>query len=392
MKNKIYTFILIIFILALLFPNIGLRDFEKNANDILTENRNITPEPLESMDKKEFYINFEQFYQDRLKHRHSAAIHWKKGLLDNLDVFSNDKLFYSVDSEILFSKDKCIDSFKAPKEKIEKINIIKKYVENQNVKFYLLIPPSKESIYRDDFPKGIKNKLKDGREYHYELDKLAEKYNIDNIFLYDDMMDEKENTNNMLWFVDDHHWSYYGASFAVNKVLKRISEDVPEFKFISIQLDVEYPDVFKECSYWGSEGFNVNYKTNAPWSSKFTDKIFWTDSVDGHQSQFIGPFSSDKLGFRLVKGENILENRELQNGKTILILGDSYSSYMAPYLIQYSSKLITTHYYPYLDKDRMVELKRLMDTYKPNVVILEMVSWSFFMSEGTQMLDKIIME
>ena len=79
LKKIIPISFIVVFAIFLAIPNTGLYRGEKNARLIAqTENRRITPRPTQSLKSKEFYEQFEKWYQDRLRYRDKAIKRWNK--------------------------------------------------------------------------------------------------------------------------------------------------------------------------------------------------------------------------------------------------------------------------------------------------------------------------
>lgn len=77
LKKIIPVSFIVLFAAFLVIPNTGLYRSEKNARLIAqAENRRITPRPTQSLKSKEFYTQFEKWYQDRLRYRDKAIKRW----------------------------------------------------------------------------------------------------------------------------------------------------------------------------------------------------------------------------------------------------------------------------------------------------------------------------
>ncbi|MBQ0067611.1 MAG: hypothetical protein KBS60_05480, partial [Phascolarctobacterium sp.] len=77
-----------------------------------------------------------------------------------------------------------------------------------------------------------------------------------------------------------------------------------------------------------------------------------------------------QLWDRIVNGEGIIHNNDLHNGLTLLMLHDSYGSYMMPYLSQYFETIVDTHYREIAGRKKNTNMKYLIEKYKPDIVVL----------------------
>ena len=194
-----------------------------------------------------------------------------------------------------------------------------------------------------------------------------------------------------VYFKDDHHWSYYGAAAASDLLLQQFNRMTNKASFKELSLDITKDDVFKEYSYANTLGFGQTYKAKAPWNRYFTEEIYVKDCYNGKEDRLKMLPSNNVLWGKIVNGEGIIINKTLKNGSTLLILGDSYSSYMVPYLSQRFGKIVSTHYSNSHGKKKEVDLKRLLTTYKPDYVLLEMLGNSFYASNDKQTIGKIVL-
>ena len=386
-KGLIYKGFISLFILGLLFPNTGLFRGKENAKIVARENRKITAFPQDSVKKKSFYVSFEKWYQDRLRYRDKAILAWKK-LNYNCGVILSDSIFLGKDNW-LFNRGNTIGGFKNKEAKAQALKRIQDYCQKHNAKFVFLLAPTKESIYTDYFP------LKEQRKYkpyaYWEQQVIASLHvkGVSNLSVTKRLLGDKLAVKEPVYFKDDHHWSYYGAAAASELLLKKFNQMSGHTVFSDLVFNATKEGVFKEYSYANTLGFGQTYKTNAPWNSHFTEEIYTKDCYSGKEDKLKILPSNNVLWGRIVNGEGIVINKAIKNGSTLLVLGDSYSSYMVPYLSQRFSKVVSTHYRDSHGKKKEVNMKRLIETYKPDYVLLEMLGNAFFASNDKDKIGKI---
>lgn len=133
----------------------------------------------------------------------------------------------------------------------------------------------------------------------------------------------------------------------------------------------------------------IDNETLAPWSKKYTNEIYLTDSYTGETTKLYRVVSSDILWESMVKGEVIVTNKAVNNDVRILILGDSYSNYMMPYLSQNIKSIILTHYRECAKNKKEINVAKLLEKYNPDAIVLEMLEDSFFHSREKSLFKNI---
>lgn len=387
-KGKIFQGFIVLFISLLLFPNTGLFREKVNAEIVARENRKITAFPKETWKAKSFYSNFEKWYQDRLRYRDKAIKFWKETNF-KFGVVLSDNIFLGK-SKWLFSRGNVIKTFKYKENKGINLKKIQDYCQNRGIQFAFLLAPPKEAVYMDYFPNTERQKYKEYAFWEQQVIEEMQRCNVNYLSVTKYFEDARNSNSKPLYFPDDHHWSYYGAAIASDLLLKQFSSEGKWYT--ALPLNTTKQGVFKECSYANNLGFGKTRKIDCPWSSSFTDEIYSENCYSDTESKLKEIPSNNMLWGKIVNGEGIIKNKKIRNGKTILILGDSYSSYMVPYLSQYVSTVVSTHYRDCADRKKEVDLKRLIDQYKPDYVMLEMVGNAFYASNDKDRIGKIILK
>lgn len=388
-KGLLYKGFIAIFIVGLLFPNTGLFRGRENAKIVARENRRITAFPKDSLKKKGFYINFEKWYQDRLRYRDKAILAWKKINYD-CGVVLSDNIFLGKDNW-LFARRNIIDSLRNKNEKTLALKRIQDYCIKNKANFVFLLAPTKEAIYADYFPLKEQRKHKPYEFWEKQVTDILHTQTINYLSVTQRLMHDKVALKETVYFKDDHHWSYYGAAAASELLLRQFNQMSGETVFPDLVFNTTKDGVFKEFSYAQALGAYQTYKAKAPWNSHFTEEIYVKDCYNGEEDRLKILPSNNVLWGRIVNGEGIIINKAIKDGSTLLILGDSYSSYMVPYLSQRFGKIVSTHYRDSYGKKKEVDLKRLLATYKPDYVLLEMLGNSFYESNDKQTIGKIML-
>jgi hypothetical protein len=108
-----------------------------------------------------------------------------------------------------------------------KLTNIKNSLEERGIKFYVVIPPNKNTIYPDDFDSIAPKKFLLSR-----LDQLVDlesTYNgINVIDLREDLLNAK--TRELVYNSTDTHWNDYGSWVGYRRLIGVISHDFPKLK------------------------------------------------------------------------------------------------------------------------------------------------------------------
>ena len=384
------SFVGICFI-GLLLPNITLFNEKENEAIVRKENRRITAFPSYSLTDKRFYPDFEKFYQDRLFGRDYLIYAWsilnykcKVILKDNYVVGKNGWLFAIGHN---------VKTFRDKKLKLDAVKKIQNYCIENKVNFIFIVPPYKNAVYADYLPQRIRSAVPLYGKIENELIDECKKAKINYISLYDPLLKGRKNFHRDVYWWDDHHWSYEGASIAADIILKHIKEKNANFRYDGIPFDGTFINGSKECSQVKALGVEKlsNRRAKVPWSRQFTKQIFGIDKYTSKKVQFVKePISNNYLQEKIVRGESIVINKSTTNDVKLLFLCDSYGGYMSTYVSQFVKKMINTHYVGKVEIKKSTNLNYLIKEYKPDFVILEISAPDFYNSKDDSKLKHIV--
>lgn len=388
-KKVIGILFITLFAAFLVYPNSGLPRSEENAKIVARENRKITPRPTQSLKSKEFYTQFEKWYQDRLRKRDWAIRKWSKFNL-NIGVIVHDRIF-EANGGWLFHKDMIINDLKDTEVKIAEIKKLQDYCQGRGKNFVLFIPPSKETIYRNLFPEEIQNQYKSAFTYIGEGEKLFKQNNINYLGIYDEILKEKLSAQDPLYILKDSHWDYFGASIGTNLLLTKIHNINQNFQYNGLKLDNTFIETTYPADYVGMLGLtSKKVLGKIPWSKSYTDEIYLIDCYLNKKIK-VGALLKNFNYWELIhNGEVVLENKSINSNTKILILSDSYATFMAPYLAQFTKETIITHYNGYSGKKINTNLDYLISKYNPDIIVLEIVDRIFYPASSQALFGKFI--
>ena len=234
-----------------------------------------------------------------------------------LGKIENNGIIYG-DNNYLFEK---FDKFN--RERLEKnINSIKLFSEKYKDLVSFMIVPSSYEIYKENLPIGSPV-----IEQEYIVNNIYKQLNSSkNINVFNIL---KENKNNYIYYKTDHHWTSYGAYLAYCGFINSINESKVDINTLNkIDLYDFYGTYFSKAKPFNIKGDILTY---------FELKNITMDIGENHYNT-IYDFSKienrDKYSLFLNgnNGLTVIKNNNLNNGKRILVIKDSFANSFIPFL------------------------------------------------------------
>lgn len=149
----------------------------------------------------------------------------------------------------------------------EYFNNLQSFCDEQNIKLYIVISPTRERLYIDKFLYAKHSPEDYIQEIHYK--------GLNILYPYKELLDASK--KDYVYFKTDHHWTDYGAYIICNLILKNINKDFPTVKLIdkndyNISFSKKVKSEF-EREY--NEGVEIAYF--APFLKKYAHKILDTE-------------------------------------------------------------------------------------------------------------------
>lgn len=119
------------------------------------------------------------------------------------------------------------------------ISEINTYLKSKNIKFYLVVPPNKSSIYNDKLPYQL---TKSATRLDVLKAHLKKEINFEIIDLKSDLLLKKD--EEQLYYKTNTHWNDYGAYLGYQSVIKTLNHDFNISK--SPISNYDYEEGFKE--------------------------------------------------------------------------------------------------------------------------------------------------
>lgn len=390
MKNKI---ILTVFCAALICGAVILA-LPGDTESVLSENRTpatLMPVTVQNLKSGEAVSNFEEFLGDNMWLR-SALISTAGRIARAKGIDS------SLGKVVPVNKDIGTDS-------TQKASLL---VSNDTVMEVFIKNPSAEKKYAkmldtlaEEFPdKTIYSMVVPTQltfcEPVYSNIQDSQKETIDYIYSHSDERIKKvdaysmlaENKDKYLYFRTDHHWTVMGAYYGYCAFLKSASDDADyevktEVKENPFELD-EFENIVPEALKKNSiKDFYGTLYAQADTPSLTPDTVEWYDTdpehsvtihhygfEDGNPISYDGRlFDTDKKNYSVfLSGDHqlsVIDNDAVDNGKTILIIKDSYTNAFVSWLKNNYSRIILLDPRAYRGG-----IKDVVEEYEPSEIMV----------------------
>ncbi len=232
----------------------------------------------------------------------------------------------------------------------------KEYLEAHGAKMYVCVVPNKHSIYSEYLPNYIKP------DKNNRLQQVLLSNPDFNIFCpIDTLLNAKQFWGNLLYYKAGTHWSLIGAYIGYLEILNQLSKKFPDLK--AIELNTKSFNVINNSK--GGDILSLMYLESL---DDFGTHIIkcknWTDNlIKTNYSGDTLPINS--LDQMLVNEQSIVYNPSKQ--KTLLLIKDSFSTALSPFLNQTFGKVIYCHY----NQIEGIELTQLVEKHKPDIVLFQ---------------------
>lgn len=244
---------------------------------------------------------------------------------------------YNCDNGYLINKPISTDNY------INKnLGVITKFKESVNVPVTMLLAPSTGYIADDVLP-AIHDEYIDDSVFDSTI-KTLESSNIGFVDLRQTFKDEYKN-GTQLYYKTDHHWTTAGAYTAYTKLCEKLNQTpAPKDKFEIETYNNFYGTTYSTSGFWFTQPDTIevwNNKSNTSENisvtitegteSKSYDSMFFYDHIE----------EDDKYPV-FIDGNHALTEITNKNAKggTILLIKDSFSHCLAPFLAENYSKVV----------------------------------------------------
>ena len=286
------------------------------------ENRNLKTNVRFSINK---FVNgsFQEEYEEYVNDQFPLRNQWIsiKSLNEYLlGKIENNGIIYG-ENKWLFEKFTSLNKVKLSNN----INAINQFSKKYDKSVSVMIVPNSYEIYNEDLPRGL---------YQIEQEKIIKDLysNLiysNNINLLDKFKNEK---NNYIYYKTDHHWTTYGAYLAYCSFIESIGMKPINLNYYnSNEINGFYGSYFSKA-----KPFNISSDIIKYYDFEDLEMNILGGEVYNSIYDFSKINSRDKYSM-FIRGNNaltIINNKNLKNGKKILVIKDSFANSLVPFLTQ----------------------------------------------------------
>lgn len=326
------TVLFCLFLGGLLLWHLALPDRERSD----VENRTLAQRPEFSWDglvDGSYTKAVESYFADQFPLRDG----WT-GLKARTEQLIGKREFHDV----YLCGDKLISKVPQPDETLVEKNLsyIKHLAEHTEIPVHLGLIPSAAEIWKDQLPKGAES------WDQTLLMEQAEKLGLDQIDLYTPL---QEQAKEPIFYRTDHHWTSLGAYYGAQTLLESLGE-APLNR-------AEFQPEAASKSFCGTLYSSSGIHWLPPDTIEFwvedqdLNITSWRDGTPKEAQLYERSYLEKKDQYSAFLGGNqplcVIQNETLPEGKKILLVRDSYSDSLAPFLAQRFSEvhLIDLRYY-----------------------------------------------
>ena len=337
--KKRYLIPIICFLLPLVFFLVySIFDEDKTFSD--SENRELATFPkfsAESYADASFMQEFETYYNDQFPFREQFIALAK--LYNSVmfpDFLLSDEDVLELDSSIVY-KGRIIEKFSTDENTVSRYSAIvnKLYEECGSPETFVLIPPPPFELYAPESYISSDN----GFDKAFEM--LGEK--LEGPALVDIRKAFSDNKYEYLYFGTDHHWTARGAHLAANEFLKAAEgEELPSIDdYKSGKRDGFLGSLYKAVMTEKAGSILENYPDSVEYFYPLADATvtaYTSAKMEiGEERQVLYPDYNETTNlYCIYMGGDIALGKietETKNGKSMLVVRDSYGHALIPFLI-----------------------------------------------------------
>ena len=329
------------------------------SNTELLDNRPLHEKPAKF--DRNFSKNFEAYYNDTFAGRKdlvSKYIKLKQALkIDTGQYFYGDKGWMFYDSVKVNNGNTMVDYFgevrfddKQLAKMVEGINMAADFYAKHGAKYFIVIAPNKEGIYSEFMPARMqKARVSDKSRMDAAVEYLKKHTKAVFVNLKEPILQAKAEYPYNLYFKKDTHWNNIGAYVGFENIARALNQNGIYLPQKHLTLEMIKP-AGKQHVDMHPEAMEMNYHIDYLSQAKF-------DCANA---------AGEKYVF-------LCDNKSQSNGKTLMVLGDSFAGALMPFLNRAFAHTINA---PAGNK-KLSYYENLMQTYKPDVVVDELIERYF---------------
>lgn len=332
------------------------------TNTEIMDNRPLHEKPVKFT--RNYAREFEDYYNDTFAGRKKIISKYVK-LQKKLKIDAG-QYFYGQDGWIFYDSIKAnngntlVDYYAEvyfDDEELEKmaqgINMAYDFYAKRGIKYVIFVAPNKEGLYSEYMPSHLQgDRVSDKSRMDLAVEYLQKHTDVNVINFREVLTASKHKYGVNLYYPGDSHWNEVGAYVAFEKLSETLSLD-------GIR-GIPRKPLRKEMI--GLKGF---YSSDLNRLGGDEDISYSVDFLSGKEGKAV--VSLDNRFFE------VWENPKAPVKKTVLMIRDSFGLALMPYLDKTFAKNVFAHN----RYNKRHELDRLVDEYKPDIMIEEMVERYF---------------
>ncbi len=352
-----FVFLIFIFGMAIWFLISQKTDYSSSEKRYLQKFPEVSAENVLS---GEFGSEFESYFADHFPNRNF----WVGfNAYYNLDIGNNGANgVYNCDNGYLINTPVSSDN-----KLTKNLNAIVNFKNNINVPVTVMFAPSTGYIADDVLP-AVHNEYNDDT-YFNETSKILTEHGISFVDLRQTFKDEYKN-GTQLYYKTDHHWTSAGAYTAYTKLCEQLEiTPASKDKFDIKTYDGFYGTTYSTSGFWLTQPDKIEVWNN----TENTDRNINVKITEGTESSEYGSMffydhlqEDDKYPV-FIDGNHALTEITNKNAKggTVVLIKDSFSHCLAPFLAENYSKvmLVDMRYYK-------MNVSDIVNNEKPEQVIV----------------------
>lgn len=320
----------VIFMILLFIPLTHISNAEKSDQ----ENRTLATKPNLFIDKKinqKYGVEFNNWFNDRFNGRDLFVTFYNSAKYKMSDHLVVQGRYIDRNKKWIMASNKSYKLFQDNELQTisRNINKLKKFSSNHNMKFYILIAPTKMSVYGKQILPGYKGTAEQKRTKQ-AIDYIKEHNNVNIIYPYKEIFELSK--HDMAFFKTDPHWTDSAAFVAYQKLMEEIKKDFHDIKVLKADdFDYFYSNKVRVTQ---SAGLHTGREYNM---LKMNDETFFDTDF-----KYFEHNNKDKLNVKIFSFDE--KNYEVRQyrfaGKTkynLTLFGDSFGENMEP-IIPYNFK------------------------------------------------------
>ncbi|MNZ77556.1 hypothetical protein D3C78_961030 [compost metagenome] len=321
------------FVFMLAVPVFG--GFIVNEKQATVENRTLAANPflhLKKLSFEEFTGQFENFINDNFAFR-NQLIRWNNNIkVKWLGMSSVEQVIIGKDGWLFYNNNGAIEDYQGLKtfsdEELqtieENLQERKRWLAAQGIEYYVVVAPDKNTIYSEYLPDYIRKKNNVTR-LDQLITYLGSNSDMEIIDLRSTLLEHK--SEGQLYRKNDTHWNALGAFYGYEKLIAKVSEDLPNIKPLSIH----------------------DFKVNEVTSSGDLSEMLLIDGGFMENNLRLDPISSSKVEDYTTQKESYPNSPNTiittapglpDDAYKLLMFRDSFTVDMIPYLSQHFKRSV----------------------------------------------------